>query len=96
MEFHSRGGRGTSPQRPIPKKKKSKKKNPEGRSCLGRGHKFPHGEPRSSYVLKLGLRRRPVMNRYVGVGSECRWECMEIGFLFFFSPRLLVRVFLFW
>ena len=38
---------------------------------------FPHGEPRSSYVLNLGLRLRPVMNRRAcgcGVGdqSPCR------------------------
>ena len=52
MEFHSRGGGGTGPQGPIPKKK-IQQKNPEK---LGRGPKFPHGEPRSSYVLNLGLR----------------------------------------
>jgi len=62
MEFHSRGGGGTGPQGPIPKKK-IQQKNPEK---LGRGPKFPHGEPRSSYVLNLGLRLQTH-------GEACMW-----------------------
>ena len=60
MELHSRGGRGGSPQGPIPQKTKNPiKKNPGGRIPLGRGPKSPHSETRSScvhFLLNLGLR----------------------------------------
>ena len=65
MEFNSRGGGGPV-RKDQSQKKKSKKKHPEGRSCLGRGSKFPHGEPRSSYVLNLGLRLQTH-------GEACMW-----------------------
>ena len=55
MEINSRGGGGLVRKDQSPKKK-IQSKNPEGRSRLGRGPKFPHGEPRSSYVLNWGLR----------------------------------------
>jgi len=79
MECHSRRGKDQS-ARTNPQKKKSNEKNPEGRSCLGRGPKFPYGELRSSYVLNLGLRLRPVMNRRAcGCGAR-----MQVKYWFHF------------
>jgi len=88
-EWNSTLGEGGGPVRQDQSpKKKSKKKNPEGRSCLGRGLKFPNGELRSSYVLNLGLRLRPVMNRRAcGCGAR-----MQVGV--FESMILFVVVFL--
>ena len=67
MEFHSRGGGGTGPQGPIPQKKKIQEKKPRGKSRLGRGPKFTHGELRSSYVLNSGLKLRPIMNMHCSI-----------------------------
>ena len=49
-EVHSRGGGETSPQGPIPVKKKIQEKKHEGENRLGRGPKFP---PWRATVLNL-------------------------------------------
>ena len=100
MELHSRGGGGASPQGPIPPKNKNPiKKNPGGRNRLGRGPKFPHSETRSSCVLKLGLRRRPGVNRRVcgcwtrGAGASV-WKYVRVKMRFFFGFFSFFVVFL--
>ena len=63
-------------------KKKNPRKKPrvEGEDRLGRGPKSPHGELRSSHVLNLGFKLRPLMiGVHGGVGLEFGWGTFFLG-----------------
>jgi len=61
MDFLSRGGKDRS-ARTNPQKKNPRKKIPK-EEVVWVEVPSSHSEPRSSYVLDLGLRLRPVMTR---------------------------------